>query len=551
MDLSNCYIPDPAGKSGAYARRGFDIANKNFPLPGRGQGGGTHIDGSGVLYNLIIQSGKLYRTNAGLTVFTDITPTSGVTISATVTRVYLLTFVDQLIISDGVNPPWIATDLDASTATGTYIDFDGSGTPWSAFGQPVEYAGSLFFALNEVDGVKCRLDIAWSAPGDAATGYQQPDYDFRWTLIQTGSTPIYALCGTNIGLYYFRDASIGLAAGVPGPDFQSTHTDDAIADNVGCLQSATIAQWGRFIYFCDAQGRAYMMPLGGAPVPIWLNMRTVVDESTSNYPTATAAVSCAVINPTSNLYHAAIWSPVPGATSPPVEFYTFDAKTGTYLGRWSIAGGATIEAMFVLNNAAGNGNLVILGNEPPSNAESAVLGTEGDDYLGTEGGDYLGLTDTTSGRTGCVWAQNALIGDGIPLTTEDGFRLTTEDGAVLTTENTVVSWMDDGQVPNIYAITQRLGYSEDVVWNVDQCSFITGSAAPCLVTMQTPTTAGTVEGTPAPSPSEDGTYRLVVGANVQGRGTQVKIQPVTADDQWSIQRIGIVAIPSLAGPDDA
>lgn len=523
VDAANGYIPDPAHGSGFYARPGFGLQNTNSPLTGAGQGVYCHVALDGTVYNFLVAGGHLYRADAALTTFTDVTPTSVVVIDATVRRVYFTSFGDFLVINDGVHRPWLASALSSAHVTGAYIDFDGLGTAWTAVGRPVIYAGSMFLVLGTVNGVGVQTDTTWTAPGAPATGYQQPGYDFRWTLEQTGSSPIYALWGTNAGLYYWRAGSISTIAGVPGPNLQQANTSDSISVNVGTLQSATIGQYGNTIFFCDQVGRPWMLPLGSAPVPIWLSMRAVIDGSTANYPQATAQVACAVIEPTLNLYLAAIYSPVPGVANAPQELQVFDAKTGTYVGRWTVGPGIAIEAMGVLNATSGLGSVVIIGSK-------------------VTGGNPAG---------GYVWTLNTVVGGGIPLTTEDGLFLLTEEGLQLTTENTVPSWLDNGEVPDISATTQRLGYSADKVWNVDQATVITTTAAPCRVTMRSPTTSSTVQGTPTPSASADGTYRLVTGADVQGRGVQVTVSPTTADAQWSVQSVGIVAVASAAGSEDA
>lgn len=561
VDLQNYYIPDPQGGSGAYARRGFGILNLQAPYTGRGQAVFSHVVNT-TTTNFIVAGGRIFRAEVGNTVFTDVTPTSGVSIDPNVSRVYLTTFIEKLIISDGVNQPWFVTDPSATPLVGTVIDYDGTGVPgsghaWSAYGQPVVYAGSLFFILNQVNGVYQRTSFTWSVPGNPAQGYQQDDggtnsFDYTWTEEQTDAHPIYALASTNLALFFFRDYFIGAATGTPGPDFQSSSTKDAVSVNVGCLQSATIQQYGQTIFFCDALGRPYALQPGSPPIPIWLSMRQVVSDSTSQYPDATAQVACATIHPTLNLYIAAIYSPDAGEPNPPIQAVAFDTKTLAYVGRWTIRNGATWEAMGIFSNGSGNASLIVLGNEPPSSALNQELTTESGLFLTTESGLRLGTINTSAERTGVIWGMDAIIGDGDPITSEDGlYVITSEDGIPITSENTLISWEDDGVPPTRLATTQRLGYSADAVWNADQSTIITESAAPCTVTMMTPTTAGTVEGTPSPSPSQDGTYRLVVGADVQGRGVQVTVSPTTADDQHILQSINIVAVPSTAGPEES
>lgn len=522
VDARNCYLPDPTSGSGVYARPGFTLQNPSAVLAGTGQGVYSHVALSGTTYNFVVAGGKLYRTDATLSTFTDVTPASGVTISSTAPRVYFASLNDHLVISDGVNRPWIASNLGSTPVTGTAIDYDGSATAWSAYGQPVVYAGSLVCILNSVGGTARRTDISWSAPGDPSTGWQQPNYDYNWTLVQTGSTPLYALAATNLALYYFRDRSIGALTGTPGPNFQGQATHDAIAVNVGCLQSATVAQYGTTIFFCDVAGRPWMLPLGSKPVPIWLDMRSVVDGSTSGYPTITAQVACATIDPTLSIYLAAIWSPVPSVVQPPAELAAFDCRTGAYLGQWTIAQGTSIEAIGVLNDASGHAGVTVIGSKIAAPAAG-----------------------------GYVWVQGVVVGNGTPLTTEAGLYLLSEDGTALATENTSVSWLDSGTVPMISVTTDRVGYDADALLMADRCAVITGTASPCTVKVGTTTLSPVLEATPTPSPSDDAIYRLVAGVEAVGRGLSVTVSPTTAMSQWSVQRVTVTGVLSQAGVEDA
>lgn len=519
----NGYIADPVNGSEFVARPGFQVVNPSAPLAEPGQCVFTHLDIDGNPFNFVVSGGSLYRVDADLTTITDVTP-AGTPIDPTTRRVYLTSFIGALIVSDGVNKPWVASDFASTPVTKTDIEFNAPMDDWAAYGQPVVYAGSLFFILDFVGTDGRRLDIAWSIPGDPFTGYQQADYDFAWTLEQSGTGPLYGLAATNVALLYWRDGSIGAITGTPGPDLQQTATHDAIAVNVGSLASATFAQYGPTIFFCDVNGRPYRLPIGGSPEPIWLNLRSVIDQSTASYPSATAQVACATIIPGLNLYVAAIWSPLPGIVQSPTVLQIFDTKTGNYQGQWTFVGGASIDAVGILNNTVGRGSFAFLG--------SKVNGASPD--------------------SGYLWVQNTTLGGGAPLTTEGGAFILTEGGAQITVEGSSPSWFDnDDVVPAIGILTERLGYSADVVWNVDSATILTGTPTPCEVTMQTSTTAASTQGTPTPAASQDGTYRLVVGTDVQGRGTQVTVSPTTADTQWVCYSVSILAVPSRATPGEA
>lgn len=532
MDATNLYIADPAGRSGAYALPGFTLQNAGVPITTsattfRGQNSFSHTDLSGNTTNFAVWNGKLFRIDANLQTYTDVTPTP--IDSAVTTRVYGTTSIGQLIITDGVHRPWVASNLSATPITATAIDFDGMGTAWAAWGPPRAYAGSLIFTLVSVGGVACRMDIAWSVPADPAVGYQQPDYDFRWTLEQSGTGPIYGTYAENTQFYYWRSNSIGSLSGIPGPSFQGQATHDAISKNVGTLAPQSIIPFGDNIFFVDQVGRPYMLAQGNRALePLWLEMREIVDESTFGFPAVTQSVCTAGFEPNLNLYIVAPWSPLPSQDGPAIEGYTFDARTGAYFGRFQIADGVQLDSLGTFTDASGRGVLVVQGSLAiPTNAQVA--------------------------DSGYFWSMNSLAGTGSLLVTEDtpGLILTTEDGKWLTTEGSTVNWTDNGNPKVVSATTTRMAYDLTTVITADRAMALVGNTSPCVVSMLTAAVAETVEGTPTPSASQDGIFKLVVGsAGIQGRGLTITIAPTTTDTQWSLQNCAAVLIESLATPED-
>lgn len=527
----NVYIPDPEAGSGVYSRPGFPLLNGGTVIhsnitPFKGQGVFTNFDVNGDPTNWMAFGGSLYRYDAATDTATDVTPV-GVTIDAnTTTRVYFASLGGVMAVSDGVNRPWIASNLSSTPITGTYIDFDSAGGAWVAFGPPVVFGGSGFFVLTSVTAVGARLDIAWTEPNNWALGYQQTGYDNRWTLEQTGTTPINGLAGTNIALYYWRQRSIGSISGAVGPDLASTATHDAISTNVGTAAPQTIVQFGDTIYFCDVIGRPWSFTLGSRPKPIWHQLRAIVDESETGYPGLTMDTATAGFDPTLNQVCMAIWSPNPASAASPTDMQVFDANSGAYVGKWSIGPGATgisIDCIGSFVDAQGRGQLVVLGSA------------------------------TSGGTTGYAWGMSALTSVPAMLTLEDDTTLLVTEatpGLYLTTEGSSGTWMDDNEVPLIEATTDRLGYSEDYVWLFDEATILTGSQAPITVTIQTPNTSGSLEGTPTPNDSDDSVYRSVCGLDLNGRGAMVTVSPTTADEAWSLQRVTLVGVPNPAGPDD-
>lgn len=533
VDASNVYVQDTNARSGVYARPGMDLLNDGAAVTTsastfRGQGTINHTSLDGTTYNFVIFNGELWRADATFGAFEDVTPV-GITIdNAVSTRVYGTSFANQLAITDGVNRPWLATNLGSSPITGTYIDFDGSGTTWAAFGPGRLYGGSFIWTLSQYNSVSARTDIAWSLPGDGSTGYQQSGYDFRWTLGQTDADPITGTYGTNTQFYYWRENSIGAIAGIPGPNFQSSHTDDSVSKNVGTLAPQSIVAYGTTIYFTDAIGRPYRLVPGEDPQPIWLQMRGIVQGQTVGFSGVTKTTTTAAAEATMSAYIVAIWSPIPSQQCPATEGYIFDIRTGRYFSRFSIADGVQIDCLGSFIDSNGRTVMVALGSlEPPDGSSVSA--------------------------SGYVWGIKSLEAIGEFVTTEDGTFLVTEDELYfLVTEGTdEANWMDNDEVPEIYAITPRFGYDIDTVLTVDRAAVLMGGGAVTQVSAYTAAVALTLEGSPTPSTTQDDVGKLTCGFDgIQGRGVTLKIQPTTALTQFSLQRVAVDAVVNKAAPDE-
>ena len=510
QDAQNMYCPDSATSGGFYARPGFTQTAPSYAAaltpPGSQMGAAyTMVALDGTLYRFFAFNGKLYRlSGASFVTSTDVTPV-GVTIDASATpggRLYMNQLGNSLIFTDGVNRPWIGTNLSATPITGTYIDIDGAAGAWTAQGAPVVYQGSLFFIAKTVPGgssVTAGLGLVWSEPNQPATGYTQAGYANFWNLIEQSAYPIYALAATNNTLYYFRESSIGAVSGTPGSNFSSTATRDLVSANVGTRAPASVVQFLDYIYFVDRMGRPYRFQPGSVPEELWKQLRGQIDANPSylQYPNATALVGVGCLVPQLNVVLLGGWSSSPtnnSSNSPlgPTTVYCFDAMTGKYYGRWS---GATSSGLTTFD--------VLTPMHDPTGAPTIVAFTN----QGISQHLYL----------------LGLLSSGV--------------------------WQDNSQVPTITAKTQRLGYAANVVWNAtDTGTIITQSTAPVTVTVTTPYTASTTEITAgSPASSSDGTYRLVFGMDVlEARGIQVTMQPTTATSQWVLQRVEFPADSSLA-----
>lgn len=526
QDSSNVYVPDPPNNSSFYSRPGFTLQYAGASvLTGRGQSVYTHpaLDGTTTLF--LVAGGHIYRVNPSLTSIVDVTPVSGVTIDASVgTRVSFVSLIGTLVVNDSVNAPWVVDDPTATPLTGTYIDYDGTGVPWSARAGTL-YKGAIFYPLLQVNGVDRQTDLSWCNPGTPTIGWQQADFDNNWTLETSSAGVIYAVRGTNTTLYYWRELSIGTIDGDVGPDLASTATEDAIGFNVGAQAAQSIQEFGNSFFFADAIGRPNLFRPGTPPpVPIWHQLRSIVDTASVASPATTAVNVTSALEPTLNLYVVAPWSDGTSTQLPPTTAYVFDANTGSYVARWTVGdtgnGGVPIEAMGILTDSSGRSQLVILA------------------------------------QGGFVWTMNTLSSTADALSTEGAspLLLSTEgaSSAVLISESLPAVWHDNGLIPNIAVTTNRMGYAEDRLLHVDMATILTLTADRCSVAITSTMGANRAQGSPVPAASTDGTNRLVVGCDVLGRGASVTVKPLTLNEgQWSLQRVLLQGSMSNAGVEDA
>ena len=143
---TNGYFPDPQSGSGFFSRPGF-VRPHSFSVDQVGQAVFSHTSTDGTRYNFVIVGGALYRWSTDLvSAPVDVTP-ANISISATASMVYAVSLKDTLIISDGVNPPWAATNLGSTPVTGTLIDYETPTVHLSIGSTPTSVATDAFSYL--------------------------------------------------------------------------------------------------------------------------------------------------------------------------------------------------------------------------------------------------------------------------------------------------------------------------------------------------------------------------------------------------------------------
>jgi len=499
QDAQNCYFRDPQLLSGAQARPGFSAGASGSGH--HAQGAHRHATGSTSPpnVNFMVSNGRLYSLGSNLSVSADVTPVA-VTIDPSA-RVSFVSVGTSIIVTDGVNRPWIGTNLTSTPITGAYIDIDGAAGAWKASTLTV-YQGSVAFLVTAAPAgasVTPSVGIVWSEPFQPAVGYLQSGYANFANIIEQSRDILYAIRGTNIGLFYWRRSSIGMLSG-PLYSFTTTPTGDSRSDNVGSVTPWSIAQFGDNLFFNDQIGRAWMMPLTGKPQPIWKQMSAVV----ATIPSAALGISqlqlqaTGVIIPEIDAYATCVWTN-DGTGTRAAKFDVFDGQTGNYFGRWMLT--VTLTTGY----------------------EVDILCQMG----GTDGVVYFVLF----GKTG-----------------DDCYYLNPVEAGV---------WVDatNTGAPLAYIETPRLGYAAGVVYLADTATTVTlGAGVSNALTVSTPYQNPAIgSGTAvAANSSSDSTYRTVFGIDIcAARGMQFAVVPSrTTSAQWGFQRLEVPAVTSKAGPED-
>lgn len=507
----NGYFRDAAGLSSWAARPGLTTGNYPSAQMGtgqRGQGEHSHVDpATGAIYRFFAVNGKLYRSNAAFTVFTDVSPV-GITIdNAASTRVSMLSVGASMVATDGVNRPWVASNFASTPITGTYIDIDGAGGAWSTWGKPTTYQDSVMWITQTVPSgsdVQARIGFVWSEPNQPAVGYDQPGYADFWNMIETSSDPLYCLLGTNDGLFVWRENSITLATGTPSINFSSTASREARGDSVGSVTPWAVAIFGENIFFLDNLGRPWMMPLDGHPQPIWEQLASVT-ATNGVWGAGTAVfgyIATGTIVPELNLYLVAI-SPGNSNASPKIG-EVFDAGSGAYAGEWNVA--------------SGDGSFDVI---------DTMLDANGARVLSVMGG----------------------IGGGPPI----------QGGYVSILSLSGLVWTDSANgLMDLRIQTEPIGFSASYVMHPDYANIMlrTPDTIPVVgyfAAYGNPPSVLNVVPLEPQSTAVIQSARAVVGLDgAATRFTQFYFTGPTAPvSQWGLQRIEVFGSRSLAGPDDA
>jgi hypothetical protein len=269
----NSYV-DSAGPLSAYRSRPGRYRITATQLGGGGVGQlayqFTKLDGT--QYTVAICGGKFYTLNWGTTTWTEVVTaanfaTATITLSTTA-RCFAVTLADKMIVSDGVNTPWM---WDGTAGAGGLTKLTNCPV---LYGQPTVYAAKLFGIKNTN-----RAAYVWSEENDPTTGYEAGGFSNIFVASQTGSDPLFAVRGINDGFYFWRQKSVGVMRGASNEEFQSATTMDSFS-GAGTTSPRGVLYHNNTFWFPDERGRPWSLSPGGQMQPLW-------EQTSLLYPTDT------------------------------------------------------------------------------------------------------------------------------------------------------------------------------------------------------------------------------------------------------------------------
>lgn len=406
--LDDCYVEHATRSSRIVLRGGWKRAGTTIMTPndaGYENRALVHeyTKANGTVIRVAITGGKVYSLSATLVPTEELSvaqlAAASVTISTTPQMIFAVNFAGNMVVTDGVNTPWMWDGTSGGGVT------ELSNAP-VVFGAPTVHAAKLFFIKNTDRGT-----IVWSEENAANTGYEAGGYNNAWTLSQTGSQTLSGIVGSNEGLYYGRYNSIGLIRGSITTDFTTTATHDAVSDGIGFFDPVKspvtpaltsprhLVFYGGYIWFFDQMFRMWRLPLGGKPEPLW--RQSVRHLEPPGYFAGSSATEQVPFNLgenrmvgiplgvvayplTNHVFFYGMGGPVFATDTPALRF---DADTGTLLGheRWQDTDRPTV-AFLPDIGSGGVGRLVRIntaGTLSSYASDTASTGLWGSDEYGT------------------------------------------------------------------------------------------------------------------------------------------------------------------------
>jgi hypothetical protein len=270
----NVYIPPGVAGIGYVGRPGLEpITASALGSAGvrAGQGGCTWTLANGTRQQVAIVGGRVYTidiANGTATQALDAATLTAATVTlSSTTRVACVPFGDVLIVSDGVNDPWLWTGATNAGVTRVAIG--------ALYGPPAIHYGKVF-ALKAN-----RRTMIWSEEGDATTGYDVGGYNNAWDDPGAYNDPMVGVAGTNEALYVFRERSSLTVTGAVNEDFQTAGTRASLSEKIGAGSPWAIVVLPdgggqNSVMVLDAAARPHVATHGAGMTPMWADCEQTI-----------------------------------------------------------------------------------------------------------------------------------------------------------------------------------------------------------------------------------------------------------------------------------
>ena len=272
----NTYPLDPELGDGMVGRPGVRQMGAQLGSVGFRQGQGTFEfhKASGAKYTVQVTGGKFYSLDWATETWNEVVTganlaTAGITLDK-VARVAFLEFQSKLLVSDGINKPWL---WDGTAGAGG-LTLLTNAEPF--YGQPQShYARIIAIAAANLD------TIIWSETDTPNSGYRTGGFNNAWSLTQTDPDRLYSIITSNTFLYVLRARGGTTLSGPPGPAFESEANRDSLSDTIGTMSPFATVFHDVNILLLDASLHPQLLRPGAAGfIPLWRELR----ETTKRLP---------------------------------------------------------------------------------------------------------------------------------------------------------------------------------------------------------------------------------------------------------------------------
>jgi hypothetical protein len=284
----NVYPSDPVVADDLVGRPGRWRTNLDYVLAPAPSGGIRAIQAVGQLtlpfiqWTIAIVDGKFYTyrwsddlwqggplpgvlTGLGITLDTD-------------ESVSLVQLRNGLLVSDGVNTPWVWDGIGFLAGNVTKL----TNCP-PLLGRPVVRDGRIF-GIKASDPTK----IVWSEVDQPNVGYEAGGYNNVWAVTQSNPNKLTALDADNAGLTLLRRRSATRVYGDDPQEFAAGNAEDSLDQRVGVVSSRAVVALERGILVLDGELKGqWLVPGAEAALPVWHGLKdtiaTMAREAHANF----------------------------------------------------------------------------------------------------------------------------------------------------------------------------------------------------------------------------------------------------------------------------